>query len=234
MSSPVEAGGHRRAILRTLILLVAALELAIGWLALHPTVDANYRAYYIEGTTTCLNKPAPGTYSMGSTVSFLPDDQIGARLLRVCGWSGPGGDGTHSVGTTSRLRFAVAGAPSDLVLRLFLSAIAAPDHRTQRIVLTSGNGVALGEATVPDNTSKTIDFTVPAAAIDKASQSLDVIIAYPTATEMVPRDSDTHLRSIKLMSVQLRRPGGHASEGPEEDIAAQRYQQGPDGVGAGI
>jgi hypothetical protein len=234
LSSPLEIGARHRAALLALILVAAGFELYVGWLALHPKVDANYRAYYINATTTCLNKPASGKYSIGATVSFLPDDLVGAHPLRVCGWSGPGGDGTHSVGTTSRIRLAVARPAGDLVLRLFLSAIAAPDHRTQHIVLTSGNGVALGGATIPNDTSMTIDFTVPAAAIDQASQSLDVVIAYPTATEMVPRDSDTHLRSIKLMSVQLRRPGEHASEGPEEDPAAQRYQQGPDGVGAGI
>jgi hypothetical protein len=208
--------------------IVAAAELYVTWLALHPNVSAGYRAYYIDQSTTCLDKPVPGTYRLGETISFLPDDQTGARRLRVCGWDGPAGDGTHSVGTTSMLRFALSDPTAkDLTLRMLVTAIAAPDRRSQRIVL-SGNGVPLGEATIPDSTTATLDFIIPAAAIDAAHGRLDVTISYPTATEMTPRDSDTHYRSIKLLSVQLRRPSDPPSQGPQDDPQAQRFHAGPD------
>jgi len=67
------------------ILLVGGFELRVAWLALHPAVSDNYRAYYIDQSTTCLNKPVGGGYTLGTTVSFLPDDQAGAWRLRVCG-----------------------------------------------------------------------------------------------------------------------------------------------------
>ena len=140
MSSPPVASAGRRALVLGLIGVVALGELYIAWLALHPNVPAGYRAYYIDQSTTCLDKPVRGQYVMGSTVSFLPDDQAGARKLRVCGWDGPAGDGTHSVGTSSLLRFGVTGPTDGLVLRLLVTAIEAPDKRDQRIVL-SGNGV---------------------------------------------------------------------------------------------
>src|SRR6185312_3942085 len=163
-------------------------------------------------TTTCLDKPVSGTYTLGSTVSFMPDDQAGARRLRVCGWDGPAGDGTHSVGTTSRLRFKVSEPAGALVLRLMLTTIAAPGIPEQHLVLSAGNGVALGEARIPAGTTEMLDFAVPADAIDPSKGRLDVIIAYPTAAEMTPRDSDTHYRAIKLLSVQLRRPGDPPSD----------------------
>ena len=227
MSSHALPGGWRATIL-VLAALVAGAELYVAWLAIHPNVSANYRAYYIDQTTTCLDKPVSGTYKLGTTISFLPDDQPGARRLRVCGWDGPAGDGTHSVGTSSMLRFAVNEPTGDLVLSMLLTAIAAPDRRDQRMVV-SADGVRLGEATIPDSTQRLLEFRVPEAAIDRARGRLDVTIDYPTATEMTPRDSDTHFRSIKLLSVQLRRPGDPPSEGPQDDPAALRHRHGPDG-----
>ncbi len=64
-----------------LIALVAGFELWVAWLALHPQVSSDYRAYYIDQTTTCLNKPVSGLYTLGSTVSFMPDDQTGGAAI---------------------------------------------------------------------------------------------------------------------------------------------------------
>lgn len=222
------ASRGRWALIVLACLAVAGFELDVAWLALHPKVNADYRAYYIDQTTTCLDKPISGKYDLGSTVSFMPDDQTGARRIRVCGWDGPAGDGTHSVGTTSRLRFQLAGPTGDLILRLLLTAIVAPDHPEQRIVLTAGNGTPLGTATIAAGTDAAIDFPLPRAAIDPATDRLDVIISYPTAAEMTPRDSDTHFRSIKLLAVQLRRAGDPPSAGAQDDPAAKRHHAGPD------
>lgn len=216
-----------RLLLLGLIVLVAGVELFIAWLAVHPRVDRNYRAYYIDQTTTCLNKPVTGAYELGSTVSFMPDDQVGARHLRVCGWAGPGGDGTHSVGTSSRLRFAVGAVSGDLVLDMWVAAVTAPDGRDQHIVLRSVAGVPIGEATIPAGATRALEFNVPAAAIDRKQQRLDLIIRYPTGVAMRPPAADTDNRAIKLMSVQLRRPGDPPSLGPQDDPHAQRYRQGP-------
>jgi hypothetical protein len=111
---------------------------------------------------------------------------------------------------------------------MLLTAIIAPGIPEQHIVLTSGTGVSLGSATITAGHTEMVDFAVPDAAIDHARGRLDVIIAYPTAAEMTPRDSLTHYRSIKLLSVQLRRPGDRPSEGPQDDPLAQRHQAGPD------
>jgi hypothetical protein len=227
LSSPRPFARSPRPLVFAAIAALGVAELYVAWLALHPHVSANYRAYYIDQTTTCLDKPISGAYRLGSTVSFLPDDQPGARKLRVCGWDGPAGDGTHSVGTTARLRFAVPGSTGELALRLYLTAISAPDHPQQHIVLTAANGTPIGEATIPADVTENLDFTVPASANDRSKGLLDVIIAFPTAAEMTPRDSDTHFRAIKLLSVQLRRPGGPPSAGPQDDPVAIRHHAPP-------
>ena len=108
-SAPTPRRGNAP-ILYSLVAVAVAFELGVTWLALHPAVGPDYRAYYIDLSTTCLNKPMAGTYALGDQLSFLPPGHAAARKVRVCGWDGPAGDGTHSVGTTSRLHFAVPAA----------------------------------------------------------------------------------------------------------------------------
>jgi hypothetical protein len=218
---------RRRGLLLGVIAFVAVLELAVAWLAFNPRVDANYRAYYIDQSTTCLNKPVTGDYTLGSTVSFMPDDQLGARHLRVCGWAGPGGDGTHSVGTSSRLRFAIPPPQGNLILQMWATAAVAPDGRAQHVILLSTAGANLGEATIPSGATQVLQFTVPPTAFSERHQRLDLILDYPTAAAMAPHVGETDYRAIKLLSVQLRRPGDPPSNGPQDDPLAQRHQSGP-------
>jgi hypothetical protein len=220
------ATGPARAGIFALIAAVAGFELWVAWLAIHPRVSPDYRAYYIDQSTTCLNKPVSGLYTLGSTVSFMPDNQTGARRLRVCGWDGPAGDGTHSVGTVSRLHFALSEPAEDLILRLNLTGVVARDHPELQFVV-SANGTELGQGSIAAAATGTFDFKVPAAVIAANPGALDVSIAYPNAAEMTPNDSNTHYRAIKLLAVQLRRPGDKPSEGPQDDPEAQRYHAGP-------
>jgi hypothetical protein len=224
LSSPDEPKGLWRWLLFAGIVVVGLGEVVILWLALHPHVDPAYRAYYIEQTTTCLDKPVGGRYLLGATVSFLPDDAAGAREIRVCGWDGPAGDGTHSVGTTSRLRFAVEKPARDLVLRLFLTAIEEGGAGPQRIAIASGNGMPLGEATIPAGGKQTVEVPVPPEAFEEGV--LDIVISYPDAVEITPRDSNTHYRSIKLLALQLRRQGDVPSAGPLDDPRTHRFEPG--------
>ena len=102
--------------------------------------------------------------------------------------------------------------PSSGGAHLELTAIATPDNRDQTITV-SVNGVPVGEATTQAELRQSVDFAVPQAALDAAPGLFDIRIDYPTATEMTPHDSDTHYRSIKLRSVQVRRPGDPPSTG---------------------
>ena len=204
---------------------VAAIELYTAWLALHPQVGEDYRAYYIDHTTTCLDKPVSNRYALGSTISFLPENWRGAKALWVCGWDGPAGDGAHSVGTSSRLHFGIAPPASGLRLRLYLTAIAAAG---QRVVVTTGDGRPLGTARIPAGASQVVDVPVPADAV-VPGDGLDVIVAYPDAVRMMPHDSDTHLRAVMLTAVQLRRPGDLPSSGSLDDPKLRQYEPGPGG-----
>src|SRR5215475_10116069 len=92
---------------------VALFELGVAWLSLHPNVNADYRAYYLDQTTTCLNEPATGDYVFGTEVMFRSGYEKLVQPVRVCGWEGPVGDGLHAVGESSRLRFALPSRLAD-------------------------------------------------------------------------------------------------------------------------
>ena len=194
------------------VVLATAFELVVVWLMLHPQVPADFRAYYIDRTTTCLNQPVPGDYTLGTTVSFRSDGLELAKPLRVCGWEGPAGDGTHAVGTSSRLRFAVpAGEQGPLFLSLEMVALTREGHPAQRIGIEA-NGVELGVANALAGLPLEVDLEIPAEIVAAGSGAVDVILHFPDAISMSPSDSDTRWRSVKLLSARL---GATARPQPE-------------------
>lgn len=185
------------------VALAIAFELAVVWLMLHPQVPPDYRAYYIDRTTTCLNQPVSGAYELGTTVSFRSDGLELAKPLRVCGWEGPAGDGTHAVGTSSRLRFALSATETGpLVLTLNLVAVSRDGYPAQRMLIEA-NGVELGTANALAGVPLEVDLEVPPEVLAAGAGTLEVTLYFPDAISMSPSDSDTRRRSIKLLSVRL-------------------------------
>lgn len=185
------------------VALAIVFELAVAWLMLHPQVPADYRAYYIDHTTTCLNQPVSGDYSLGTTVSFRSDGVELAKPLRVCGWEGPAGDGTHAVGTSSRLRFAIpATERGPLFLSLELVAVEREGYPAQGIGIEV-NGVELGAANALAGVPLAVDLEIPAEIVAASTGAIDVTLHFPDAIRMSPSDSDTRWRSIKLLSARL-------------------------------
>jgi hypothetical protein len=182
--------------------LVALFEVASLWLALHPQVDANYRAYFLDKTTTCLNHAVPADYTVGERLSFASQGYGPAARTRVCGWQGPAGDGTHSIGEESRLRFHWAGGAVPSVLGITMTALDRPGHPQQRVELV-GNGVTIGEVVVPAGETRSFSVPLPAEVFLDDPKGLDLILKYPDAIRMGPMDSDVIKRAIKLVSLTL-------------------------------
>ena len=183
------------------VALIVAVELVIFWRALNPTAQGDYRAYYIDKTTTCLPQPMTGAYEIGRIVSFRPDGRELAHELKPCGWEGPAGDGTHSVGETSRLRFAVGPDAPPLELVLELVAVDLPGPEFQR-VRVSANGEGLGEVSALPDQPRRVSLPVPAAAL-AGREVLDVALDFPDAIRAYPGAPDTRKRSIKLLAAGL-------------------------------
>lgn len=191
--SPLTLGAY------ALAAILALFELAVLWQALHPNVSADYRAYYIDRTTTCLPQPVTGEYVLGTELNFRSEGDE-TRELRPCGWTGPAGDGTHSVGETSRLRFAV-DAKGPLTLMLELTGVTLPGPAQQR-VLISANGQEIGEIAVTPDKTERFTISIPASALDDDG-FVDLKFDYPDAISPGKRVSNTYWRSVKLTAASL-------------------------------
>jgi hypothetical protein len=183
------------------VLLLGAYAIVLWW-ALHPDVPTNYRAYYIDQTTTCMDQPVPGTYEPGTIVSFLPEGADEAKPLKPCGWEGPAGDGTHAVGTSSRLRFAYGTPPTGpLMLSLEMLAVEKDDVVMPQSVVISADGQHV--ATLKVDTPSATPFSVPLPAGIAADGKVELLLEFPDAVKMGNTDPQTRWRSIKLLSAGI-------------------------------
>lgn len=179
--------------------MLALFELAILWQALHPNVPDHYRAYYIDRSTTCLPQPVTADYVLGAEIDFRSGGD-NTRELRPCGWDGPAGDGVHSIGQTSRLRFA-AGPAQNLTLMLELTGVTLPGPAQQR-VLVSANGEDLGEIEVTPGETDRFTLAVPAAAVGDTG-FVDIALDFPDAIMPGKRVANTYWRAVKLTAAAL-------------------------------
>lgn len=196
MSRTIRIGGY------LLVGLIAVLELGVLWLMIHPTVSADFRAYYIDKTTTCLNQPVSGAYALGTTIAFTPDGAAAAKLLKVCGWEGPVGDGTHAVGTSSRLRFVYDEPATALTLELEMVAIKRPEQPTQQVDVIV-NGASIGSLTVAADAPQRLSLPLPAELVAAAAGKIELELRFPDAVQTGATDPDNRYRSIKLFSAAL-------------------------------
>lgn len=195
--------------------LLAGSEVAILGLALNPQVHPDYRAFYIDETTTCLNRDRIGSYSLGETISFLHLGKQRERMkradsMKVCGWTGPTGDGTHSLGEASRLRVKIPEIPGDLTATLEMAPMLRPPQITQRVII-SVNGVRVHETTLSGEAPQKVSFVVPQAVLAGA-EALDMAFDYPDSIRQTPVASNIYDRAIKLVSFRLDVADGGATD----------------------
>lgn len=178
---------------------VIAFEAIVLWLMLHPNVSPDFRAYYIDRSTTCLNQPVTGQYQFGRLLDFDTDSKDLFKPIRVCGWEGPSGEGLHAVGTSSRLRFAGTPSPSDDHLVALMSAVSKDGAVMPQSVEVSIDGTHAATWTVADTAPERFVLAIPPDAL--ADGKLEVEFDFPNAVKMGKTDPDTRWRSIKLHEI---------------------------------
>lgn len=171
----------------------------VMWWVIHPTVPESYRAYYIDQTTTCMNQPVPGTYTLGTIISYLPDGNEAAKPTKPCGWEGPTGDGTHAVGTSSRLRYTwTEPTTGPLTLSLDMLAITKAGTVMPQTVDVVVNDAKVASLEVTSGTGQHFDVPLPAEFV--AGGRTDIVLEFPKAVQMGQTDPPTRWRSIKLLA----------------------------------
>ena len=194
-----------------LVACIAAVELAILLMALNPTAGPSYREYYIDKTTTCLDREVDGSYTLGETYSFLSGGGEKPGKLKVCGWSGPAGNGTHAIGRNTRLRAVVPPFEGGLVATIELSANLIPPVTAHRVEI-SVNGVPAASETITSTENQVVKFAVPEAALARSRTRLDFDFTFPDAYQTRPLAADTTLRGMRLRSFRLDAASANAGQ----------------------
>ena len=178
---------------------LALAEIVILWQAIHPQVSPEFRAYYIDRSTTCLPLPGTGAYTLGTEIDFRSGGSETRQLLS-CGWDGPAGDGMHALGETSMLHFAT-GPAQDLTLMLELTGVTLPGP-PQQTVDVSVNGTPIGTLELAPGETKRVHFPVPATALGEHDFA-DIRLDFPDAISPREGIANNYKRSIKLVAVRL-------------------------------
>lgn len=200
---------------------VALFELAVFFLMMHPQVSADYRAYYLDRTTTCLPEPVTGSYVLGTAISFRGDGAKQAAAIRSCGWFSPYGEGTPSKGEASRLRFDVPADTGPLELTLTFAPLVKDNIRSQRVVV-SANDVELKTLTADEGLGRAYVIPIPAEVVAQGKKALEIKLDYPDAISFTPggRGSNTQKRSIMMKAVRLAPPASIIIAPPPPAIGA--------------
>jgi hypothetical protein len=198
--------------------VLAAAEIAILVLALNPKVGPDFRAFYIDRTTTCLNRETEASYLIGQTVSFRRDGGKAASNIKVCGWTGPAGDGTHSLGETSRLRVNVEHH-GPLTATVEMSPVLRAPVTRQRIVI-SVNGDEVARIALTEPTPRKFMFAVPGGA-----RTLEISFDYLDGIPPNRSASNIYKRAVKLISFKLAEASGKSEL--TERIYGQQRPTGP-------
>jgi hypothetical protein len=159
-------------------------------------VHPDYRAFYIDQTSTCLPRDPGGAYAPGETVAFLP----GVAALKTivgCGWDGPAGNGLHSVGVLSQLHLNAGTETAELMLEM---AAASADRPQTVTVLVDGDAVGTLRVTSTEDAA-TGTFRVSGAAL--ADGRIDITLDYSEAFLPRPLAPETDRRAIRLLSLRL-------------------------------
>lgn len=193
--------GRRDTLLYGLAALLLAAEATILAVALKPSVDSLYRAYYIDKSTDCFPLPVTGTYTLGERVSFGADGAAPRASLARCGWRDPEQVGSWSDGDRSMLRFAVTTS-SDLVLELNMQPYVDRDTTGQRVEV-SVNGTSLGTLELAGRPAARKEIAIPAATVG-TSGLLDVTFTYPDAKELAgPAGTGSRVYAVYLYDLRL-------------------------------
>jgi hypothetical protein len=195
-----------RAWLYGLVVPVVLFETAVAVLAFLPQVPDRFRAFFIDRTTDCWPIDVSGEYALGETVSYLPPKSAAQTGTMRCGWLGPQDTGTWSSGPESRLRFAVADPPADLVLDLELIPFVTDVQPVQTIRI-SVNGKGIDTIQLEGSEARHQMFSIPGEIVALGDERIDVDFQFPSAHSPARAgiNADRRLLALRLLSARVIR-----------------------------
>jgi len=99
------------------VALIAIFDAVVLYMVLFPHVAPDYRAYYIDRTSSCFPRVISGYYPLGEPISFVPGRSGYSRdTVRWCGFMPPNNTGIRSFGDYGIIRMNVPFPDDDLLL----------------------------------------------------------------------------------------------------------------------
>jgi hypothetical protein len=99
------------------VLLIAVFDLGVLYMVLRPNVSPEYRAYYIDRTSSCFPRVISGFYPLGEPVSFNSvHNGYNQDTIRWCGFLPPSPTGIRSFGDYGILHLEFPDPGEDLLL----------------------------------------------------------------------------------------------------------------------
>ena len=213
-----------------LIALFGAFELVVIWLAFHPNVAEDYRAYYIDRTSSCFPRDesaANGAYILGTPISFVPDRWGHTRdNLRWCGFIASSGPGIRTFGDYGivRLRF----APPAEDLRVTFTGFANANNKDPaREVTIVANGTAIGTVSFTDARRVTGEAIVPAnVAAANPAGGLDLRFEVPRiappGTNSEPITLQLRLQALRVAAASDTLPPATTPLAPKANLVPKK------------
>ncbi len=109
--------------------VLAVLGSTALWLAAHPNVSDDYRAYFIDRSTDCWTANVDGSLPPGGRIWFVSTENASAKSVLDCGWIAPEATGTWSSGHDAQLAIKPQG-PGPWVVELDLLPFSPPQRLT--------------------------------------------------------------------------------------------------------
>ena len=185
---------------------VLAFELIVFVWMLNPTAGENYRAFYIDRTSTCLPQPVSGTYALGHRLSFKWPEREEAKPVKPCGWFESNGDGTPTKGESAMLRFDIAPQTEALEFTLVATPVdKAGVVLAQRVVVEVAD-VVVGQFTI-EAPAQANTVTIPPDIAARAGRPLDLTLQLLDAVSFdhTGGGSNTQFRALVVQMVRLAR-----------------------------
>ncbi|MEQ1769097.1 MAG: hypothetical protein ABL879_04600 [Devosia sp.] len=196
------------------VALFGLFELGVAWLALHPTVADDYRAYYIDRTSSCYPRAdtiATGYYPLGEPVAFTPGRNGFARdTLRSCGLMAANAQGLRSFGDYGILKFRFTVPDDDLLFTLTTSATVNKDDPPRKIFVEA-NGTDIGSYVLRDSKPLFTSFVIPREVVAANSEGgvdirLKVPRTGPPGTNKEPVTLQLRVETLRLVAARSAPP----------------------------
>lgn len=192
------------------VALIAVFDLGVLYMVLRPNVSPEYRAYYIDRTSSCFPRVISGFYPLGEPVSFTgAHNGYNQDTIRWCGFLPPSSTGIRSFGDYGILHLKFPDPGEDLLLT-FESWVNSDSNQPKRNVDVVVNGERVDVLTYAGAGRVDGKIVIPERLVAAGNGTMeirfDVPRTGPPGTNGEPVTLQLRLESLRLVKLSEAPP----------------------------